>query len=86
MWARSLVAYLTKTQGSTAASVGEAGGHAMGTRAAERLGLRSMLPEMCLEVDVDIGIESGSATAISSMSLLGFGKLMKRVQTKYLFL
>ena len=86
MWERSLVAYLSKTQGSTATSAGEAEGYAMGTCAAESLGLKSMLTEMSIEVDVEIGIESDSATAISSMSRLGFGKLMKHVQIKYLFL
>ena len=58
----------------------------MGTCAAESLGPKSMLTEMSLEVGVEIGIEQDSATAISSMSCLGFGKLVKHVQIKYLFL
>ena len=86
MWARSLVAYMSKTQGSVATSVGEAEGYAMGSCAAECLGLKSLLTEMGLEVDIDIGIKSDSATAISSMSRLGLGKMMKHVQVKYLFL
>ena len=54
--------------------------------AAEGLGLRSLLVEMGLQVEVALEINSDSSAAISDMSRLGLGKLMKHVQTKYFFL
>jgi hypothetical protein len=85
-WAGALITALSRTQGTVALSAAEAESYAMCSGAAEGLGLRSLLVEMGLQTQVDLEIKSDSSAAISGMSRLGLGKLMKHVQTKYLFL
>ena len=85
-WAGALITAFARTQGTVALSAAEAESYAMCSGAAEGLGLRSLLIEMGIQVEIALEINSDSSAAISGMSRLGLGKLMKHVQTKYLFL